>query len=71
MQIAYSKTREQFPLSYKKIIKKTMASTIAITILLLIIWGVIAFALSSTAQEISGWLGTVTFGIFGFLFGTC
>lgn len=68
MQIAHSKTREQFPLSYKKIIKKTMASTIAITILLLVIWGFLAFMLGSIGQEAIGWLGTATFGIFGFLF---
>jgi len=68
MQIAQSKTREQFPLSYKKIIKKTIASTIAITILLLVIWGFLAFMLGSIGQEAIGWLGTATFGIFGFLF---
>jgi len=68
MQIAQSKTREQFPLSYKKIIKKTMASTIAITILLLVIWGFLAFMLGSIGQEAIGWLRTATFGIFGFLF---
>lgn len=68
MQIAQSKTREQFPLSYKKIIKKTMANTIAITILLLVIWGFLAFMLGSIGQEAVGWLGTATFGIFGFLF---
>jgi len=67
MQIAYSKTREQFPLSYKKIIKKTIASTIAITILLLVIWGSLAFMLGSIGQEAIGWLGKATFGIFGFL----
>lgn len=68
MQIAYSKTREQFPLSYKKIIKKTIASTISVIILLLIIWGFLVFILGSIGQEVIGWLGTVTFGIFGFLF---
>ncbi len=68
MQIAQSKTREQFPLSYKKIIKKTVARTIAITILLLVVWGFLAFMLGSIGQEAIGWLGTATFGIFGFLF---
>jgi membrane protein YdbS with pleckstrin-like domain len=68
MQIAYSKTREQFPLSYKKIIKKTMESTITITILLLVIWGFLAFMLGSIGQEVIDWLGTAMFGIFGFLF---
>lgn len=68
MQIAQSKTREQFPLSYKKIIKKTIANTIAITILLLVIWGFLAFMLGPIGQEAIGWLGRATFGIFGFLF---
>ncbi len=68
MQIAQSKTREQFPLSYKKIMKKTIASTIAITILLLVVWGFLAFMLGSIGQDAIGWLGTATFGIFGFLF---
>lgn len=68
MQIAQSKTREQFPLSYKKIMKKTIASTIAITILLLVIWGFLAIMLGSIGQDAIGWLGTATFGIFGFLF---
>ncbi len=38
MQIATSKTREQFPLSPKKIIKKTVASTFLYTIVLILIW---------------------------------
>jgi putative membrane protein len=68
MQIAYSKTREQFPLSYKKIIKKTIASTIVITILLFVItiWTFSAFRLGSVSQE-ADWLGMATFGIFGLL----
>lgn len=68
MQITQSKTREQFPLSYKKIIKKTIANIIAITILLLVIWGFLAFILGSIGQDAIDWLGTATFGIFGFLF---
>lgn len=68
MQIAQSKTREQFPLSYKKIIKKTIAGTIAVTILSLGIWGFLVFALNAIGQEAIGWLGIVTLGIFVFLF---
>ncbi|MDP2967234.1 MAG: PH domain-containing protein [bacterium] len=68
MQIAQSKTREQFPLSYKKIIKKTIASTITITILLLVVWGFLALMIDSIGQEAISWLGMATFGIFGFLF---
>ena len=62
MQIAYSKTREQFPLSYKKIIKKTIGSTIAYAILLLVIWGIITFALGSAGQEFLNWIGLASFG---------
>ena len=68
MQIVQSKTRQQFPLSYKKIIKKTMTSTIAVTILLFAVWGFLVFIFGSIGQEAVGWLGTATFGIFGFLF---
>ncbi|MBU0708765.1 PH domain-containing protein [Patescibacteria group bacterium] len=70
MQIAQSKTREQYPLSFKKIIKKTIASTIVVTILLLIIWGILVFMLGSTGQAAIAWLGTATLGISGFLFVT-
>lgn len=67
MQIAWSKTREQFPLSTKKVLKKTVAGTLVWSILLLIIWGVLAFALSSST-ETGGWFGIATIGIFGLLF---
>lgn len=65
MQIAYSKTREQFPLSIKKVLKKTVAGTLVWTILLLIIWGV--FALSSSTGT-GSWFGAATVGILGLLF---
>jgi len=68
MKIAYSKTREQFPLSYKKIIKKTIASTIKITILLLVIWGFLASMIISIDPEMINWLKMVLFGILGPLF---
>jgi membrane protein YdbS with pleckstrin-like domain len=73
MQIAQSKTREQFPLSYKKIIKKTITSAIAITILLLVSWGFLIFTLGALRQDtgqgpVNGLLGKATFGIFVFLF---
>jgi putative membrane protein len=38
MSIAMSKTREQFPLSFKKIIKKTLAGTLVWVILLFFVW---------------------------------
>jgi len=67
MQIAQSKTREQFPLSVKKVLKKTVAGTLVWAILLLIIWGVLAFALRSST-ETGSWFGITTIGIFGLLF---
>lgn len=68
MQIAQSKTREQFPLSYKKIIKKTIASTIVIAVFLLMIWGFSVVMFGVIGKEASGWLGVATFGILGFLY---
>lgn len=68
MQIAYSKTREQFPLSPKKIVKKTITSTIAIIIILLFGLGMSAFAVGSIDQKMLGWLGAATIVIFGLLF---
>jgi len=67
MQIAQSKTREQFPLSTRKILKKTLTATLPWTILLLIVWGVLAFALSYEAG-MGGYLRTITTTIFGLMF---
>lgn len=66
MAIAMSKTREQFPLSTKKVLKKTIAGTLAVAILLLIIYGIAAFFLISLIKN-SSIFSLVTFGIFGFL----
>jgi len=68
MQIAQSKTREQFPLSYKKIMKKTIKSIIAYAILLLVIWGIMTFALVSAGQEFLNWIGLASFGFLILLF---
>jgi len=68
MQIAQSKTREQFPLSYKKIMKKTIGSTIAYAILLLVIWGIMTFALGSAGQEFLNWIDLASFGFLILLF---
>lgn len=69
MQIAQSKTREQFPLSIKKVLKKTVAGTLIFAIVLLVIWGVLVFALSSGAgSKAIGYLGIATVGIFGLMF---
>lgn len=63
-----SKTREQFPLSTKKVLKKTVAGTLVWAILLLVIYGISAFFFISAAQSIGSYFGIVTFGIFGLLF---
>jgi len=68
MQITQSKTREQFPLSYKKIMKKTIGSTIAYAILLLVIWGIMTFALGSAGQEFLNWIDLASFGFLILLF---
>lgn len=68
MKIAQSKTREQFPLSYKKIIKKTIASVITFAVLLLIIGGFITVTLVSSNQEFLGWIGIAAFGLLALLF---
>ncbi|MFH0857198.1 MAG: PH domain-containing protein [Candidatus Magasanikbacteria bacterium] len=69
MKITQSKTREKFPLSYKKIMKKTIASTIAIILLFLFIWGFLVYIVNTLGQEaVNWWFGTITFGIFGLLF---
>lgn len=67
MKIAQSETRDKFPLSTKKVLKKTVMGTLVWAILLLIIWGVLAFALSS-GTEAGGYLGIATVGIFGLMF---
>lgn len=67
MQIAQSRTREQFPLSTKKVLKKTITGTLVWVILLLIIWGVLAATLSS-GSDTGGWLVMATIGILGLMF---
>ena len=72
MKIAQSKTREQFPLSYKKITKKTLQGTLFLTILLCAIWFLallvyIKSLSTEVAAEASGWFGAATLIIFGFL----
>lgn len=62
MNIATSKTREQFPLSTKKILKKTIESLIAYVVLLLIIWGAANLALNSVGKEFLNWSGSINLG---------
>ncbi len=68
MAIAMSKTREQYPLSPKKVLKKTIASTISWVIFLLVVYGGAAFIFIQLA--IGNYFGLVTIATFGFLFVT-
>ena len=66
MTIAMSKTREQFPLSTKKVLKKTITSTLVYIILFLVIYVSFVLIFFSFAFSI-GNLGLITFGILGLL----
>lgn len=68
MQIAQSKTREQFPLSYRKIIKKTITGTIAYAIPLFVIVGFITFSLGLISQGFFRWIGITVIGFLLLLF---
>lgn len=68
MQISMSKTREQFPLSTKKVIKKTLTGTLALTIVLLVFWIIIAIAVGASSKGSAGIIGIITIGIFGLIF---
>ncbi len=68
MNIAMSKSREQFPLSQKKVLKKTVVGAIAWFILLGIL--LVFFLIGSLAgsSDISGWSGVgaaLVVGLFG------
>jgi membrane protein YdbS with pleckstrin-like domain len=66
MQINWSKTREQFPLSSKKIIKKTIASTVAVVIGLLAILIIIIVILGSFGLSAAGSSAQGAFAFLGF-----
>lgn len=61
MEIAWSKTREQFPLSQKKIIKKTIAGTVGAIIGLAIILIIIVVLFTSLIPQ----LGSLAVSILG------
>jgi membrane protein YdbS with pleckstrin-like domain len=67
MAIAMSKTREKYPLSTKKVLKKTLAGTLGLAIFLFIAYGILTTIVTS-AKTFGNLLGGATFGIFGFLF---
>jgi len=64
MEINWSKTREQFPLSPKKIIKKTIASSVAAVVGLLTILLILVVVLGSAGL---GATGSAAQGAFAFL----
>jgi membrane protein YdbS with pleckstrin-like domain len=64
MQINWSKTREQFPLSQKKIIKKTIAYSVGVVIGLLAILITLIFILGSAGLSTTG---SATQGVFAYL----
>lgn len=68
MKIAMSKTREQFPLSEKKIIKKTLKVNLILAVIFLIVWIITAVSISFSGGAYTGILGLVTAAILVFLF---
>jgi putative membrane protein len=63
MEISMSKTREQFPLSTKKVLKKTLATTL-ILIVLFAAWIVLAVVIGISSSEYAASIGLITFGAF-------
>lgn len=69
MQISMSKTREQFPLSTKKVLKKTILGTIGWVIVLLFFYAILVVPILFTEKsQIGGYFGIITFGIFLLIF---
>jgi len=68
MKIAMSKTREQFPLSEKKIMKKTIKVNLALDIMLLVVWVIMAVSMGFSGGVSAGILVPVTMAILAFLF---
>ena len=67
MQIAQSKTRERFPLSRKKVLKKTLMGTVAWIILLLILGIIFIFAFGS-GTDIAGYMALAIAGLLALMF---
>lgn len=70
MVVVMSKTREQFPLSTKKVLKKTITSTLAYIILFLLIYisiAVIFFSVTGRFSSMLGSLSLITLGVLGLL----
>lgn len=67
MAIAMSKTREKFPLSTKKVLKKTIVGTLGLVIILLVIFGIPAITLFSVIKN-NSFFGIISFAIVSLLF---
>ena len=67
MTLASSKTREQFPLSPKKIYKKTFTSTLGWAFLLLCVYAIAFFSLITVGDQAARYLPVITIAVVGFL----
>lgn len=68
MKIAMSKTRELFPLSEKKIIKKTLKVNLVLAAMLLVIWIIVAVSIGFSGGASAGILSLATVATLVFLF---
>lgn len=69
MKIAQSETREKFPLSTKKVLKKTIMASLVWAVLFLILWAVVVFGFMSKVEGNSYVAkGAVTAGVLVVLF---
>ncbi len=72
MEITMSPTREKYPLSTKKIIKKTITNMIGwffgLSFLLLMIGGMVAGIMSDSNQDMAGFFGFLFISLYVFVF---
>ncbi len=67
MKLAMSPTRESFPLSQKKIYKKTLTGTFGWAILFVVIYAITFFSLMGIGGHAARYLPIITITIIGFL----
>ncbi len=68
MKIAMSKTREQFPLSEKKIIKKTLKVNLVLVVIFLVVWIIAAVSIGFSGGTSAAVLGLAIVATLVFLF---
>lgn len=68
MQVAQSKTRDQFPLSYKKVMKKSLSVMIVWGVLLIIIQQILVWTATFFNESDSEWMQIAILGIWVFFF---